>query len=88
MIVICPNCNKKYKLADDVVAGGVHVRCKACEFVWFFSDETKPSVEVCEKSDNSKLSKKRCVCSKMVKYFAVLVLLAIIGFICRLNNLF
>jgi predicted Zn finger-like uncharacterized protein len=42
MIVECPNCLKKYKFDDSLVAeGAVKVRCRGCKHVWVVGRESQ-----------------------------------------------
>lgn len=35
MIIICPNCSKRYKIADESLGGGRKVRCANCQHRWY-----------------------------------------------------
>ena len=45
MIITCPNCNKKFKIADtQIPEKGRNLQCGSCNHTWFFKLDDKSTV--------------------------------------------
>ena len=44
MIIICPNCKKKFKIdTSQIPAKGRNLQCGSCDHIWFYKTEDKSS---------------------------------------------
>ena len=47
MIIVCPSCNKKFKIDDSLIpAKGRKLQCGSCNYSWFYKIEAKPSEQI------------------------------------------
>ena len=51
MIIICPSCGKRYKVADDSLGKGRKVRCANCSHRWFAAPPPEDDVEIPDSTD-------------------------------------
>tara|TARA_B100000282_G_C31473324_1_gene372307 strand:- start:56 stop:544 length:489 start_codon:yes stop_codon:yes gene_type:complete len=46
MIISCPNCNKKFKIDQNIIPiGGRLLQCSNCKHKWYFKIETKEEID-------------------------------------------
>ena len=47
MIISCPNCNKKFKIDQNIIPiGGRLLQCSNCKHKWHFKIEKKEKIDV------------------------------------------
>jgi predicted Zn finger-like uncharacterized protein len=52
MIIICPNCNKLFKIDTSLIpVEGRNLRCGSCNHVWFYKIEDKKTQQIPLKED-------------------------------------
>ena len=55
MIISCPNCKKKFEVADNLIPdGGRLLQCSGCSNKWFFKNKSSLFKEKTEKENNIK----------------------------------
>ncbi len=53
MIVVCPNCNKKFNIDEELIPKeGRLLKCGSCNHAWHYALSSKDETEIIEKDNN------------------------------------
>ena len=56
MIVVCPNCNKKFNIDEKLIPEkGRLLKCSSCNHTWNYILPAKDEVEIIEKINNNEI---------------------------------
>ena len=56
MIVVCPNCNKKFNIDEKLIPEkGRLLKCSSCNHTWNYILPAKDEVEIIEKNNNNEI---------------------------------
>tara|TARA_Y100000590_G_scaffold309344_1_gene349353 strand:- start:3837 stop:4331 length:495 start_codon:yes stop_codon:yes gene_type:complete len=57
MIVVCPNCNKKFNIDEKLIPeNGRLLKCSNCNHTWHYTLPDKDQIEIIEKDNNKEIT--------------------------------
>tara|TARA_B100000427_G_C15272361_1_gene491635 strand:- start:138 stop:632 length:495 start_codon:yes stop_codon:yes gene_type:complete len=57
MIVVCPNCNKKFNIDEKLIPEkGRLLKCSSCNHTWHYTLQVKDEIEINKKDNNNEIT--------------------------------
>ena len=57
MIVVCPNCNKKFNIDENLIPEkGRLLKCSSCNHTWYYTQLDKDQKDIVEKDNNIEIT--------------------------------